>query len=306
MEREEFRREAVAGLTSMPKGLPGKFLWDETGSRIFDRICDEPDYYPTRCEAALLPEAIREVAALVGPGATVVEYGSGASRKVRSLLDALDRPARYVAVDISREYLEASVQRLAGDYPSVVMTPVCADYAKPIRLPLSCSDGPVLGFFPGSSIGNFAPSDAEGLLARMRDTLGSSRLLIGADPTLDEMQLRMAYGRSGGLMRAFHLNILHRMNRELGADFDLSDFRHEARILRNPFRVEAHLVASQAKTYRVDGTEIRFEAGESVRTDTSHKYEPAAFRALAERGGWTSERIWLDHDQRFSLHLLSA
>ena len=305
-ERDTFLRAAISGLSAEPKVLPGKYLWDERGSILFDRICDARDYYPTRSEAAILPQVCRDVAGLVGAGATVVEFGSGASRKIRTLLDALDRPARYVAVDISGDYLEASVRALAPSYPDVAMIPVCADYARPVALPVSLADGPVLGFFPGTSIGNLEPADAQELLARMRDTLGAGRLLIGVDPTQDEARLGPAYGRSDGLMSAFHLNLLTRMNRELGTDFDLGDFRHEARIVRAPFRSEAHLVATQARRYRIGEAEIAFAEGESVRTDVSHKYEPAAFQALAARAGWGCERAWHHPDGVFSLYLLSG
>ena len=304
-ERDELLQAVLAGLSATPKRLPGKFLWDEAGSVLFDRICDHPDYYPTRREMAQLPGAAREVAGLVGPGATIVEFGSGASRKIRTLLDALERPARYVAIDISGEFLEASVRRLAADYPQVEAIPVRADYSDPVRLPIA-RDGPVLGFFPGTSIGNMAPAEARGLLARVRETLGQSRFLVGADPTRDADRLQRAYGDCGGLMPAFHLNLLTRLKREFGAEIDEDAFHHEARILREPLRVEAHLVASRATTWQLDGCTIPFEAGESVRTDTSHKHAPDGFRALAAQAGWTPERLWLDPEGTFGLHLLSG
>ena len=304
-ERDVFLRDAMAGLLASPKRLPGKYLWDETGSILFDRICDHADYYPTGCERALLPRVARGIADLVGPGATIVEFGSGASRKIRTLFDALDRPARYVAIDISQQYLEASVGRLRPDYPAIEMITLCADYSGPVRLPI-VPDGPVLGFFPGTTIGNSLPHEAEALLARTRETLGPSRFLIGADPTQDAESLLRAYGGCDGLMPVFHLNVLERLRRELGAEIDDDVFAHEARILRDPFRMEAHLVAARPTTWRLGGKTIAFAAGESLRTDTSHKYEPKAFRALAERAGWVAERLWLDPDERFGLHLLRA
>ncbi|GJD79064.1 dimethylhistidine N-methyltransferase [Methylobacterium gregans] len=299
---EAFAEAVRAGLAARPRTLPGTFLWDEAGSVLFDRICDSPDYHPTGRETALLPAVAEAVAGLVGPGASVVEYGSGASRKVRTLLDALDRPARYLALDISRDYLESSVARLAPDYPAVAMTAVCADYGGPVRLPVRLDDGPVLGFFPGTSIGNFPPEAAQGLLARIRDTLGPSRLLVGVDPTQDEDRLRRSYG--GPLMAEFHRNILVRMRRELDVELHPDGFAHAVRIEPEPFRVEAHLVARGAQAIRLDADTFTFADGESVRTDTSHKYPPDAFRALAERAGWLPERVWLDPDGLFSLHLL--
>jgi dimethylhistidine N-methyltransferase len=305
-ERAEFLRDALAGLSGEAKTLPGKYLWDETGSDLFDRICAHPDYYPTKREMALLPRVAAEVAAFVGPGVSVVEFGSGASRKIRTLLDALEAPAAYLALDISGAYLEAAIARLAPDYPAVPMIPVCADYSKPIRLPPGAAAPLILGFFPGTSIGNFTPEQAEGFLARARRTLGPSHFLVGADPTHDPARLRRAYGEAGGLMPALHLNLIERMNRELGSNFDRSNFRHEARLADDPFRVEAHLVATRPAAYRLGDRTIRFAGGESIRTDTSHKYAPDTFRALASAQGWEPVRLWVDEDSGFSLHLFRA
>ncbi|WP_419953001.1 L-histidine N(alpha)-methyltransferase [Methylobacterium sp.] len=299
-------QEVLAGLAQPQKRLPGKLLWDETGSDLFDRICSSGDYYPTRTEMALLPAVSAEIAPLIGPGATIVEFGSGASRKIRTLLDALDRPARFIAIDISGDYLDAAIRRLARDYPQIEMIPVCADYSEPVRLPVDLSGGPVLGFFPGTSIGNFTPAEAELFLGRARATLGPSRFLIGADPNRDAARLLRAYGNADGLMPALHRNLLERLNREFDADFDLDNFRHEPRILPDPFRVEAHLVAREPGRYLLAGTEIRFRAGESIHTDNSHKYAPETFRTLAERAGWRPERVWLDRAGLFSLHLFAA
>lgn len=298
-----FLAEILDGLSRSPKQLPGKYLWDEAGSILFDRICGSPDYYPTQCEMALIPRVAIAVARRTGPGATIVEYGSGASRKIRILLDTLPRPARHIAIDISGEYLEASLATLAADYPAIAMVAVRADYSQEIRLPLDRGNGPVLGFFPGTSIGNFAPEEATAFLARARRTLGPSRLLVGADTTQDEDRLASVYGGCDGLMEALHLNILARINRELGADIPLDAFRHEARVLHDPFRVEAHLVATRANTWHVAGNAIAFAAGESVRTDTSHKYAADAFTALAGDAGWTAEETWVD-SAGFALYLL--
>jgi dimethylhistidine N-methyltransferase len=303
-DRSEFLRDALAGLSAEPRTLPGKYLWDAIGSDLFDRICHTRDYYPTRREMALLPEVALAVAADVGPGATVVEFGSGASRKIRTLLDALDRPAAYIAVDISRDYLAEAIRRLAPDYPQVAMQAVCADYAKPFTLPLPAGGGPVLGFFPGTSIGNFTPAEAGAFLARARDALGDCLFLVGADPTVDPDILRVAYGGADGLMDAFHRNILVRMNRELGAEFDTDAFAQAVRLCDAPFRVEAHLVAQQATTARLDGTDFAFAPGDSIRTDTSHKYTPEAFAALATANGWTPVRHWAGTEGGFSLHLI--
>ncbi|MGC5779330.1 L-histidine N(alpha)-methyltransferase [Methylobacterium sp. NFXW15] len=303
MSDPTFLADVLAGLSQTPKHLPGKYLWDEAGSILFDRICGSPDYYPTQCEMALLARVAPAIANRIGPRSTIVEFGSGASRKIRVLLDTLHDPARYIAIDISGEYLEASLRTLAADYPDIAMVAVRADYSRRVDLPVRRGEGHVLGFFPGTSIGNFAPEEATAFLARARDTLGPSYFLVGADTTQDEDRLVSVYGGCGGLMEALHLNILSRINRELGADIHLDAFRHEARVLRDAFRVEAHLVAKQATRWHLGGREITFAAGESVRTDTSHKYPAEAFRGLAERAGWTAEESFVD-SAGFALHLL--
>ncbi|MHC2103486.1 L-histidine N(alpha)-methyltransferase [Methylobacterium sp. CM6246] len=301
---DEVLNDVLAGLTADVKTLPGKYLWDETGSDLFDRICHSPDYYPTRQEMALLPRVAAVLAGKVAPGVTVVEFGSGASRKIRTLLDALTRPAAYVAIDISGEYLEGAIRRLAADYPDIAMVPVCADYAKPVPLPVAAGPGGILGFYPGTSIGNFAPPEAGLFLERARTTLGPSLFLVGADATVEPERLQRAYAGADGLMAAFHRNILVRLNRELGADFDLDNFRHGITLCPDPQRVEAHLEALRPATYHLGGQAIAFAAGERIRTDTSHKYTSAAFQALARRSGWQPRGLWQAEDGSFNLHLL--
>lgn len=303
---DAFLRDALAGLTAVPKTLPGKYLWDEIGSDLFDRICHSADYYPTAQETALLPQAAADVARQVRPGVTVVEFGSGASRKIRTLLDALPEPAAYIAIDISGAYLEAAIRRLAPDYPGIAMVPVCADYSKPVTLPVQAGPGGILGFYPGTSIGNFDPSEAGRFLERARETLGPSLFLVGADGTADPERLQRAYGAADGLMAAFHRNILTRLNRECGADFDTDNFRHQIRLLPDPFRVEAHLVATRPETYRLGAHTIAFAASESIRTDTSHKYTADAFQALARGAGWQPRALWQAEGGSFNLHLLQA
>lgn len=303
---DTFLQDVLAGLAAEPKTLPGKYLWDETGSDLFDRICHSADYYPTAQEMTVLPQVAADVARRVAPGVTVVEFGSGASRKIRTLLDALADPAAYVAIDISGAYLEAAIRRLAADYPDIPMTPVCADYSKPVQLPRAAGPGGILGFYPGTSIGNFDPREARLFLERARATLGPSLFLVGADGTTDPDRLQRAYGRADGLMAAFHRNILTRLNRELGADFDLDNFRHAVRICPDPLRVEAHLVATRPATYRLGDRTIAFAAAESIRTDTSHKYPADAFRALAVESGWQPRALWTAEGGDFNLHLLQA
>ena len=299
-----FLQDAAAGMATKPKNIPGKYLWDDRGSQLFDAICANPDYYPTRQEISLLPHVAAEVAKRMGANVTIVEFGAGASRKVRTLLDVLREPASYIALDISLAYVEEAVRQLSGDYPNTEFVAASVDYSRDIRLPMNLSGRPVLGFFPGNSIGNMPPHEARDLLERFRKALGPSHLLIGVDATRDAVRLHRAYQDPTGRMSAFHKNLLVRMNNELDADFDVSNFRHEARLCDAPFRSEAHLVALQTATYRFGEQKVIFEAGESLRTDWSHKYLPAEFQVLAKRSGWIPEQHWIDADGLFSMHLL--
>ena len=285
VSRAEFLEDVLEGLSRPQKALPGKYLWDETGSLLFDRICASPDYYLTRRETALLRAAAPEVAEVVGPRTSLVELGSGASVKTRLLLDALPEPTRYVALDIAAAHLAAATVGIAQDYPGLAVVPVCADYTKPLALPAAGEGGPVLGFFPGSTIGNFGPAAAAAFLARIGAALGPSWFLVGADPNRDAATLSRAYADGAGLMAALHGNLLVRIRRELGGAVDPAAFRHEARVFDDPPRVEAHLVARWPTTCRVGGRAIRFAAGESIHTDSAHKYAPEAFRAIATRAG---------------------
>jgi dimethylhistidine N-methyltransferase len=244
------------------------------------------------------------VAGIVGSRADLVELGSGASVKTRLLLDALAAPTRYVALDIAEEHLAAATARLAQDYSGLAVVPVHADYTKPLALPAAKEGGPVLGFFPGSTIGNFGPAAAAAFLARIGAALGPSWFLVGADPNRDAATLSRAYADGAGLMAALHGNLLVRIRRELGGAVDPAAFRHEARVRDDPPRVEAHLVAWRPTTCRVGGRTIRFAAGESIFTDAAHKYAPEVFRAVAARAGWEPVRCWLDEAGLFALHLL--
>lgn len=304
--RAEFLADVLHGLARPQKSLPGKYLWDETGSILFDRICDSDDYYPTRKEAGLLRREADAVARLVGPDISLVEYGSGASHKVRILLDALASPRRYFALDISREFLAAACARIADAYPNVEVIPVFADYTRPIALPPIPPPRSVLGFFPGTTIGNFAAPGVTAFLSRVRDTLAPCWFLVGVDFNSDEASLARAYADRDGLMAALHGNVLVRIVRELGGDIAPANFRHEARVLADPLRVEAHLVARQPAEYRIGGRTFSFAAGESIHTDTSHKYPPRRFGELAAQAGWETVRCWVDEDNLFGLHLLRA
>ena len=303
----EFRSAVLQGLGSTPKTLPSKFFYDAEGSRLFDRICELPEYYPTRTECALLQARAHEVAALVGPHAGLVEFGSGAGVKVRLLLAALRYPAAYVPVDISRGHLLAAAASLAADFPDLRIAPVCADYTNRFALPHLPGSHPrrLAGFFPGSTIGNFTPSEAADFLRRAGRLLGrGSMMIVGVDLLKDRAVLEAAYDDAAGVTAAFNLNLLTRINRELGANFDLGTFAHEARWNAGESRVEMHLVSRVAQSVQVGGDRISFAADESIHTENSYKYSLAGFAGLARSAGYDPVAGWTDPAGLFSVHVL--
>ena len=304
---DDFLACVLDGLAQPQKRIPSKFFYDERGSQIFDQICDLPEYYPTRTETGLLRDRAGDIADRIGPHATLVEFGAGSTQKVGFLLDALEAPAAYVPVDISGEHLFASAKALAAKYPDLTVIPVCADYTRPFALPATAGEGARTGFFPGSTIGNFTRDLAAAFLRTVAGDLGAgSGLLIGVDLRKDAAILHAAYNDEAGVTAAFNLNLLTRINRELGADFDVEGFAHDARWLDGPGRIEMHLVSRGAQTVHVDGREFRFAAGESIHTEDSHKYTIDGFQTLAATAGWTAEAVWTDDAQLFSIHFLRA
>ncbi|HEY1017343.1 MAG TPA: L-histidine N(alpha)-methyltransferase [Herpetosiphonaceae bacterium] len=307
-EPADFRSEALAGLRRPAKELPCKFFYDERGSQLFERICALDEYYPTRTEIAIMRRSMPEIAALLGPGCALVEYGSGASVKIRLLLDQLLAPAAYIPIDISREPLLAAARQLADDYPALELLPVCADYTRPLSLPQPAQPARrTVVYYPGSTIGNFHPAEAAGFLAAMRKLAGpGGGLLIGVDLKKDPLVLHAAYNDRDEVTAAFNLNLLARMNRELSANFDLSQFRHYA--FYNPLagRIEMHLASLRDQAAHVGGEEIRFKRGETIWTECSYKYHPAEFAALAAGAGLRVERVWTDERQLFSIQYLTA
>ena len=300
-----FLEDVLRGLRQPSKRLPSKYFYDERGSQLFDDICELPEYYPTRTEMALLRTISGDVAELVGDGATVIEFGSGSSTKIRILLDALNEPLAYVPVDISREHLLMSAKDLADSYPDLRVVPVCADYTKPFDVPEIAGEKVRAGFFPGSTIGNFTRSEAVSFLRAAAIDLGHNNgLLIGVDLRKDTGILRAAYNDAAGVTAAFNLNLLERINRELDGNFDVAGFAHDARWVPDPGRMEMHLVSRHAQDVTVGGEVFHFEAGESIHTEDSHKYDIAGFKALAAEAGWNSIECWTDPDELFSIHLL--
>jgi dimethylhistidine N-methyltransferase len=300
----DLRAEVLAGLGAARKRLSPKLLYDAEGSRLFDAICELPEYYPTRTEIAILQRHGAEMAARLGREALLIELGSGSSLKIRVLLEAL-RPAIYMPVDISGAHLRRSAEALAETFPELAVHAVCADYSAPFVLPLEDHEHPRAAFFPGSSIGNFEPDEAAALLARVGELLGpGGRLLIGVDLLKDRAVLEAAYNDAAGVTAAFNLNLLARINRELDGGFAIDGFRHEAHFNRAQSRIEMHLLSVCDQTVQVAGADFAFREGESIHTESSHKYSIAGFQALAHGVGFEAEQVWTDPDALFSVHCL--
>jgi dimethylhistidine N-methyltransferase len=305
---EAFRRDVVRGLSRPRKRLPCKYFYDARGSALFDQICELEEYYPTRCEAAVLRRHAGDIAAAAGPGCALVEYGSGSSTKTRLLLDHLSRPAAYVPVDISGEHLFGAARRLARHYPGLAVRPVCADFTRPFELPpLGREAARRVVFFSGSTIGNFRPPEAVASLGRIAGLVGpSGGLLIGVDLKKDRRVLDAAYNDRRGVTAEFNLNLLARINRELSGDFDLGRFRHHAFFNERRGRIEMHLVSVGDQTVHVGDAAFSFADGESVCTEYSYKYAVNEFRDLAARAGFTPEHVWTDPDGLYSVQFLSV
>lgn len=297
-----FARDVLAGLSQRRRTLPCTWLYDHRGSQLFEDITRTVEYYPTRAEIRVLQRCAGEIAALAGRGATVVELGSGSSRKTPLLLEALDRPALYVPVDISAQFLDESIQELRKRFPRLPMLPLVADFTRLPMLPITA--GRRLVFFPGSTIGNFGPDEAQALLERIARAAGPQALLVvGADATQDPALLLPAYDDHEGVTAAFDLNLLVRINRELGANFDVDAFRHEARWDAQQQRVEMHLVSLHAQRVTLFDRRFDFAAGESIHTESSYKHGLLRFQALAARAGWAQRQLWMDGPTRYAVHV---
>ena len=300
---DTFLEDVIAGLSAKPRTLPSKYFYDARGSHLFDEITELDEYYLTDTEIGILKQYGPEIAAIIGPGAMVVEYGSGSSIKTRILLDHLVEPAAYVPVDISRSHLSEAALGLAREFPGVAVMPVCADYTQDFALPQpDVAVGQRIVFFPGSTIGNFTRTGAENFLRQA--SREADALLIGVDMPKDEQVLHRAYDDSQGVTAAFNLNLLTRMKDELGADIDISAFAHRAHFNADESRIEMHLVARRPTSIVVNGNTFEFEEGESIRTEYSHKYTLDSFAALASRAGLTVREVWMDDRGYFSVQYL--
>lgn len=300
-----FAEEVRAGLSRRPKALSPKWLYDARGGALYELICEQPEYYPPRTEAAILERHAAEIADAIGPGALLFEYGAGTARKTVRLLATLERPAAYVPVDISQDALRAAEDAVRDRFARLPVHPVVADFTAEVRLPLEALPGARrVAFFPGSTIGNFDPPDAVALLGRMaRDAGPDGGLLIGVDAPKEGPTLVRAYDDARGVTAAFDLNLLVRMNRELAGDFRLAAFRH--RSLWDPARsrVEMHLESLEAQVVSVAGARFAFEAGETLHTECAYKWDSRAFEALALAAGWRAERTWTDARGWFAVKL---
>jgi dimethylhistidine N-methyltransferase len=305
-----FARDVLRGLSNWPHRIPPKYFYDAAGSALFDRICELPEYYPTRTELAILSERAPEMAAQIGPRSDLIEFGAGSMSKVRLLLDAFDAadmPLRYLPIDISGEHLLQAARRLQQAYPRMAVVPMVADCMAALSLPAPPSGtGRRVGFFPGSTFGNFSAEEASCFLQRSARLLQGGGLLIGVDLVKDPALLQAAYNDAHGVTAAFNLNLLRRVNTELGGDFDLDAFAHHAFYDPLRQRVEMHLVSRRTQTVRVGAATFRFAEGDSLHTENSQKFTIDGFRALALRSGFRPGPVWQDKRRLFAVHWLRA
>lgn len=302
-----FAADVLEGLKANPKRIPAKYFYDETGSALFEKITETPEYYPTRCEMQALHDHAAEIANLIPEGAALVEFGSGSNKKARILLDAVSKLACYVPVDINGEMLAREAAELRADYPDLKILPVAADFFGPFELPQEARDAPLrVGFFPGSTIGNFEPHEAAAFLRNAARMLGAKAVLIvGVDLIKDTAVLNAAYNDAAGVTAAFNLNLLARINRELGGTFNLSAFEHHAFYNRERHRIEMHLASLKRQKVKVMGETIDFRAGETIHTENSYKYSPETLRTLARGVGWLPDGMWTDSQGYFSIQVFT-
>jgi dimethylhistidine N-methyltransferase len=302
----QFRADVINGLSEPTPAIPARWFYDRRGSELFDDITRLPSYYPSRTETALLEERMDEIAERASRECAIVEFGSGSSTKTPLLLRAM-KPKAYVPIDISGDYLRESAARVDAQFPGLAVYPVEADFTKEVALPSAIDGLPRLGFFPGSTIGNFVPRSATDLLRHFRDILGTgAKLLIGMDRVKPVDRLIAAYDDPEGVTAEFNLNLLRRINRELNANIPLDAFVHEARWNDMLGRIEMHLVDSRDVAFHIEELEFAFKAGETIHTENSHKYGPRGARLLLLAGGWTPSAEWTDRNQDFALILGEA
>lgn len=307
MDHTEFLLDLKQGLARQRKSISPKYFYDAAGSALFDQICKLPEYYPTRTELSILHKHAREIALHLGPHAEILEFGAGSMQKVRVLLDAMDRPARYIPIDISAEHLQDAALKMAKDYPHLQVEPLEADYTQDVVLPPDMPpEGHRVGFFPGSTLGNFDPHDALRFMRMCARTLQGGALILGADLVKRPDRLHAAYNDAQGVTADFNRNVLARANRELGANFQLDQFAHSA-FYNAPFqRIEMHLMSTCQQSVQVGGASFAFAQGETLHTENSYKFTVDGLCQLAQRAGFTPGQTWTDPDQQFCLLWLDA
>ncbi|WP_292497244.1 L-histidine N(alpha)-methyltransferase [Methylobacterium sp.] len=301
----QFLDDVMVGLSAPQKFLSAKYFYDAAGSDLFEAITRQPEYYPTRTELGILDDQGAAIAVTLPARANLVELGSGSTVKVRRLMVHRPDLAAYVPVDVSESFLRSEAEALARDFPNLTITPVAADFTRAFTLPEGLSEGPVAGFFPGSTIGNFEPPQATSLLAHFGRVLGpGATLIIGVDLVKDKAVLDAAYDDAAGVTAAFNRNLLTRIRNELGAEIDLDGFKHRAFFDRQASRIEMHLVSLRAQSIRLANRRIDFEAGETIHTENSYKYTVERFQALSGEAGWIPTEVWTDPERLFSIHAL--
>ena len=305
----EFYEAVLEGLSLSQKTISPKFFYDERGSKIFDKICNTPEYYVTRTEIALLNNIQEELYTLVEPESAVVEYGCGSSIKIKALLSALPQPSHYIAIDISKTHLISTAKEIASNYNNISVAAICADFMEPINWPERASFESLkrLAFFPGSTIGNLNPSEACQFLKHVRHLVGDEgSFLIGVDMKKDAEIFNRAYNDKEGHTADFNLNLLHRMKKELDADINISEFSHKAFYNEKLGRVEMHLVSDIKQVIKIDSLEFSFEKGESIHTECSYKYSIKEFSELAKKSGFSLVKNWTDKKNIFGIYLMKA
>lgn len=302
----DFRREVLTGLRERPRRIAPKFFYDERGSKLFDAITEAPEYYVTRTESEILQQRADEIARTVGSGGLLLEPGGGSCAKVRILLEGLE-PCAYVPMDISRNHLRMAAEEVAADFPWLEVHAAHTDFTRRMEVPPTAPDGPRVAFFPGSSIGNFDPEHAVEFIAAVADLVGpGGHFLIGVDLRKEKALLEAAYDDAQGVTAAFNLNLLERINRELGGDFDLQYWRHRAVYNEAEGRVEMHLVSARNQRVRIEDEVFDFDTDETIHTENSYKYGLDEFEGLARRAGMETVGVWTDQRGLFSVHLLRS
>ena len=307
LTQSDFLDDVLKGLLAPGKSLPCRWFYDAAGAALFDQITGLPEYYLTRTETALLKAHAKDIWGSVGIDRLMVEFGAGSGQKSRIMLDANPELSAYVPVDISADYLYAFAASLAGDYPDLSVYPCLADFSHPFNLPPDLDGQPVLGFFPGSTIGNFERDKAVDFMRGAGAILGAgSSFLVGADLQKDVGRLLAAYDDAAGVTARFNLNLLERINRDLSGNFNPGAFHHEARYNSTLGRVEMYLISDEAQTVTLSGQQISFAEGGEIHTENSHKYTVDGFQTLATEAGWSTEAVFMDEMEDFALFLLSS